>query len=168
MEPTSTSHIKKGLVIAAVLISLDLLASFTALKNAAWFNMVPSLFLLAAAFANVLHHAYEMKGAVSFGNAFAFGFKTSAVVAVIMVLYSALALMLLFPHLKVEAYESALQALQADKNKLPEEAKQEARKYADNAFVPMRVSLALMSTLIVGAVGSVLGAAVCKKNASIN
>jgi len=84
-------------------------------------------------------------------------------VALVMVLYTFISLKYIHPDFKEKAYGEALKGLQQQPNIMPEEAKSQAKAYADN-YIMTNVSLALMSTLIVSAVGSAIGAALAKKN----
>ena len=168
MEKKPVSNIIKGVIIAAILIVLDLIASTSVSKNVAWFAYAPTVVLVVAGIVNVVHYCRELNGNVKFGDAFAFGFKTAAVVALVMVLYTFISLKYIHPEMREKAYEAALAGLQQQGNTMPEEAKRQAREYADKAYIPSGVSLALMSTLIVGAVGSLIGAAVAKKKSVIS
>jgi len=163
MEKKPVSNIIKGLIIAAILIILDLLSSASFLKNVSWYAYVPTIFLVLASILNEIHYCSELKGNVKFGDAFAFGFKTAAIVALVMVLYTFISLKYIHPDFKEKAYGEALKGLQQQPNIMPEEAKSQAKAYADN-YIMTNVSLALMSTLIVSAVGSAIGAALAKKN----
>ena len=163
MEKKPVSNIIKGLIIAAVLIALDLLGSASFLKNAYWYAYVPTIVLVTACILNVIHYCSELKGNVKFGDAFAFGFKTAAIIALTMVLYTFISLKYIHPEFKEQSYQEALTGLQQQPNIMPDEAKSRARSYADN-FITTRVSLVLMSTVIVSAVGSAIGAALAKRN----
>ena len=163
MEKKPVSNIIKGLIIAAILIALDLLSSASFLKTATWYAYVPTVVLVLACMLNVIHYCSELNGNVKFGDAFAFGFKTAAIVALVMVLYTFVSLKYIRPDVKGQVYEQALKALQQQPNVMPEEAKNQAKSYADN-YIMTSVSLALMSTLVVSAVGSVIGAALAKRN----
>ena len=162
MEKKPVSNIVKGLIIAAILIVLDLLGATSFLKSASWFVFVPTIALVLLCALNVIHYCSELKGNVKFGDAFAFGFKTAAIVALVMVLYTFISLKYVHPEFKEKAYQEALTGYQQQPNIMPDEAKTQARNYADN-FTMISVSRALMSTLIVSAVGSAIGAALAKR-----
>lgn len=162
MEKKPVSNIIKGLIIAAILIVLDLMGSASFLKNAAWYAYLPMMVLVLASIINVIHYCSELKGNVKFGDAFAFGFKTAAIVALVMVLYTFISLKYIHPDYKEKTYELALKGFQQQPNIMPDEAKTQAKAYADN-YIMTSVSLALMSTLVVSAVGSAIGAAVAKR-----
>jgi len=162
MEKKPVSNIIKGLIIAAILIALDLLGSTSLFKNASWYMYAPTIVLVAACILNVIHYCSELKGNVKFGDAFAFGFKTAAIIALVMVLYTFISLKYIHPEFKENAYQEALTGYQLQPNMMPDEAKTQARSYADN-FILLSVSRALMSTVIVSAIGSAIGAALAKR-----
>jgi hypothetical protein len=163
MEKKPVSHIIKGVIIAAILIALDLLSSASFLKNVPWYAYVPTIVLLLASILNVIHYCSQLNANVKFGDAFAFGFKTAAIVALVMVAYTFISLKYIHPDYKEKAYELALKGFQEQPNIMPEEAKTQAKAYSDN-YIMTNISLALMSTLIVSAIGSAIGAALAKRN----
>lgn len=164
MEKKVTSNVTKGTVIALILIVLDMVSSFADFKYATWYTWIPSLLLIAAIIWACISYANQMENAVTFGNVFAHGFKTSAVVACLVFIYTLLAIFIIFPEMKDKALEMA--AIQMDKqgNNMPEETKEQALKFTEKIFVPVAIASAVLGTLIVGVIASLLGAAVAKKN----
>jgi hypothetical protein len=79
-----------------------------------------------------------------------------------MVLYTFISLKYIHPEFKENAYQEALAGYQQQPNIMPDEAKTQARNYKDN-FILLSVSRALMSTVIVSAIGSAIGAALAKR-----
>jgi cell division protein ZapA (FtsZ GTPase activity inhibitor) len=100
MDKKPVSNIIKGLIIAAILIVLDLLGSTSFFKSASWFTYLPTITLVVLCILNVIHYCNELKGNVKFGDAFAFGFKTAAIVALVMVLYTFISLKYVHPEFK--------------------------------------------------------------------
>jgi hypothetical protein len=164
---TVTSHITKGLIIALVLIVIDLVAMFTDLKLQSWYGWVSGCLMLAAFIWACINYANQMNNAVTFGSVFGHGFKTSAVVACFFFVYTLLVVYVIAPEFIPKMMEK--QMADAEKaGKLPpnisdedlERGKQMALKFAKIGALAGSV----LVTLIVGAIGSVLGAAFARKN----
>lgn len=165
MKPKNT-HIKYGLIIAAVLIVIYLLLSYTGLKHINAANYLPSLALTLLSMLNVLNYNRLCNGELTFGNAFAYGFKSIAVTTIIMIIYSVISATLLFPEMKEIAYQETIKALQQQGNTLPADIERTAKENVNRYYIPLSISSALMSTLITGALGAVIGAALSKKKSS--
>jgi hypothetical protein len=152
------SHLWKGLLIALFLLAHNIISISTSLKNADWFAYVPSPFLILSVGLSV--YVYRLlTGPQKFGDLFAHGFKVAATVASIMVLYTWLSVQVFFPQLKVEARAATLDYLSKQPNTLPGNLEADTDK-AMKAYLPTQMSMVLMSTLLVGAAGAALGAAV--------
>ncbi len=157
------AHIKYGAIIAAILIAVYLLLSYTALKHINPANYLPSVVLMLLSMFNVINYNRICDGELTFGNAFAYGFKTIAVTTIILVLYTFFSITVLFPELKEEAYLATVEALKQQGNVLPNEIEKIAREKVNQSYIPVYVSMSLMSTLITGSLGAVIGAALSKK-----
>ncbi|MBI1781922.1 MAG: DUF4199 domain-containing protein [Sphingobacteriales bacterium] len=97
MEKKVTSHVTKGLILALVLIVVDVAATVLNIKYETWFKWLPTLFFCIVIIWACINYANQMDNNVTFGNVFVHGFKTSAVIACIMVLYVILSIFVLFP-----------------------------------------------------------------------
>ena len=96
-----------------------------------------------------------------FGNYFAHGFKISAAVTVIMIIYIVV-FVLLFPDFKEKALDEARKAMDARGGS--EEQKVQAVEMTKKLFMVFLVAGTLIYNLIVGVIASLIGAAVTKKN----
>jgi hypothetical protein len=163
MEQKVTSPIVKGLIITLVLAILDLIGGFAHLKTATWFKWLPTLFLVAAIIWACINYGSQLNGNTTFGNVFAHGFKTSAVVACILILYTLLSIYIIFPDTKDLALEEARKQME-EKGNIPEANIDQAIEMTRKFFLPFAIGGALLGTLIVGAIASLLGSAFTKKN----
>jgi p-aminobenzoyl-glutamate transporter AbgT len=163
MDRQVTSHLTKGLVIGIVLILLNLLGSIPALANTTWYRYIPSFLFFLTAMLNVIHYAMQTGNTTKFGDNFAFGFKTVAIVALIMVLYTFVSLKFIHPELREQAYSDALVQLKQQGNTQAQEAEEQARTYATKMFIPFTVAQALFATVLIGTVSSLAGAIIAKK-----
>jgi hypothetical protein len=158
-----TTPLTKGLIISLIVIVIDIIASFAGFRFETWYTWVPTLIFCAAIIWACINYANQMNNAVTFGNVFAHGFKTTAVVTCILIVYTLLSLYLLFPDTKEVALEKARQ--QMEKNpEVSEEMIDQAMEMTNRLFVPFAIGGALIGNLISGALASVLGAAFARKN----
>jgi len=152
----------KGLLIALVVIILGIIGYFTGLGfSTTWYNWVVNLVLLAAIIFACVHFANQKEGFVTFGNVFLHGFKISAVVTIIMLVYTLLAFTVLFPDMKEKIFE--MQAAQMEKQGMDEDKIEQATSVMKNFFWPLTIGVTIFGTLIWGAISSLIGAAVAKK-----
>jgi hypothetical protein len=105
----------------------------------------------------------ENKNQVTFGNVFAHGFKTTAVVIVITVIYTVLAFKVLFPDMLDKVLE--LSRKQMMKNpKMTDEMIEQGMSMTKKYFMPFAIGGTIIGTGFLGLIGSLIGAAVAKKN----
>jgi heme/copper-type cytochrome/quinol oxidase subunit 2 len=162
MDKANKSHIKKGLYIAGALIFLDLLAQKSGLRMPLWFGYVSTLLLVGAVFVSCLLYV-RSNGPQKFGDIFAHGFKTTAVVSLIMALYAYLAVKFIYPAPTAEEISAAAQTIQQQGNTMPDEASRMAAEGAGKMWIIL-VPKEIFVTLVSGMIGALAGAAITKKN----
>jgi hypothetical protein len=128
-----------------------------------WLSWISyAIFIGGIVYGNILF-ANQNDNNVSFGNIFAHGFKTTAVVIVITVLYTVLALYVLFPDMVDKIIE--LSRTEMLKNpKLTDEMIEQGIAMTKKLFLPFAIAGAIFGTGFLGAIASLIGAAVAKKN----
>jgi hypothetical protein len=162
MEKKITPHTTKGLLLALLLIIIDIVASIAGIKFETWFRWLPTLIFLAVIIWACINYANQMDNQLTFGNLFVHGFKTSAVVASIMVIYTVLSLYVIFPEQIEQGLEMARQ--QMEEKNIPQANIDQGLELARKFNVPFAIMGAIFGTLIVGAIGSLIGGAIAKKN----
>ncbi|MBI2730199.1 MAG: DUF4199 domain-containing protein [Sphingobacteriales bacterium] len=162
MEKKITSHVTKGLIISLILIVLGLAFYFTGLYLETWNQYVVMLIYIAAIIWGVLLYGKEKDNAVTFGNLFAHGFKTAAVITCIMILYS-IAFGYIFPEMKEKIMEKAQEQMSAREGvtQAQIDAGMEMMKKSFTLF--MIIGL-IFWYLLAGVIASLIGAGVAKKN----
>ena len=163
MEPPKKTFVNAALVISLILIIADLIGKFANLTFTTWFKWLPSLILIAALIIACTAYGKENGGAVSFGNVFGYGFKISAVVTGIVLVYTIIALYFIFPEIKDMALEQARKQME-EKGTMSQDNIDTALAMTRKLFMPFAIAGVIIGTLLVGAIGSVLGAAFTKKN----
>ncbi len=163
METKITSPAVKGIMISLVLIAFGLIIQFMNLSDNKALSSIGIIFFFGAIIWSCIYYAKQMDANVSFGNVFADGFKTSAAVTAIMVVFTIISLKLLFPEMIDKALEQA-QANMAKQNSMSDEQIETAMTMTKKFFIPFAIGGALIIYLLIGAIASLIGAAAAKKN----
>lgn len=162
METKPTSPAIKGIMISLVLIVFSLVLEFMGQSQNKGLGSIGLLFFVVGIIWGCILYAKQLDGNVTFGNVFADGFKTSAAVTAIMVVFVIISLKLLFPETIDKAMEIAQKEMTA-KN-MPEDQMETGMNITRKFFTPIVVGATLFTYLAVGAIASLIGAGVAKKN----
>ncbi len=164
METAITNHKRKGFIIVAILIILDLLLKKSGIQVSDGQQYLPRLIIsFLGVVVSCLVFAKQSAGTMKFAEVFAHGFKTTAVIAFLMALYTFIAVKFIYAAPTLAEIEAGAKSIGQQGNVMPEEAKQMAIEGAKNRWV-IYVSLSIFSSLIPGILGAVTGAALAKKN----
>ncbi|GAA4329200.1 DUF4199 domain-containing protein [Flaviaesturariibacter amylovorans] len=159
------SQVVAGLIIAAAMIAahIGIHVSGNFLNTTAVYLGYLPLPLGLLYF--VRRHAHAQGTGATFGNLFAYGFRITAVVIVIMVIYAALFYTVL-PQYKDRIMEASMKAQEfGNKQTIDDEAGTEKLARRDDHFIQWTVSFTLFRLLFIGALSSLLAAAVSPKHA---
>jgi hypothetical protein len=151
----------KGLLIALIVIILGIAGYFTNLGFSTWYNWVVNLVMLAAIIFACIHFANQKQGYVTFGNVFLHGFKITAVITIIVLIYTLLAFTVLFPDMKEKIFE--MQQAQMEKRGLDDDKLEQAMSMMKKYFMIFLVLGVIFGTLVWGSIASLIGAAIAKK-----
>ncbi|TMI90810.1 MAG: DUF4199 domain-containing protein [Bacteroidetes bacterium] len=151
----------KGLLIALIVIILGIAGYFTNLGFSTWYNWVVNAIMLAAIIIACVHFANQKQGYVTFGNVFLHGFKITAVVAIIVLVYTLLAFTVLFPDMKEKIFE--MQQAQMEKKGIDDDKIEQGMTIMKKYFMIFLVIGVIFGTLVWGSIASLIGAAVAKK-----
>jgi len=162
MEKKITTHVTKGLIIGLIAVVIGVAAYIAALDMQSWYRWVSTLIVCIGIIWACISYAQQLDGMVTFGNVFAHGFKTSVVVALIIVVYFVLATTVIFPDMKERAMEAARQQMEKD-GKLSEDQINQGLDIAKKFFMVFGIGGTIVGTLIAGAIASLIGAAIAKK-----
>jgi hypothetical protein len=157
-----TSNVTKGIIIALLLCVLSLISYFTKSQQSNWAKWLPLLILAGGIIYSCISYANENDGLVTFGNTFAHGFKVTAVVTILMILFNVL-FILVFPDVKTQALEITRQEMEKQPNVTSEQI-DTGMRFMDKGFYLLMFAGILLGTLITGVIASLIGAAVAKKN----
>jgi uncharacterized membrane protein len=98
----------------------------------------------------------------TFGNYFAHGFKIAALVTAIMIIYIVI-FVYLFPDVREKAMEAAKKSMES-KGQMTQEQINQALGITQKFFMVFLIGATLLGYLIFGALASLIGAGITKKN----
>src|SRR6478735_5727774 len=114
MENKVTTPQVKGFVISLMLIIYGLIVYFVDGMKHPELSYVQYAIFLAGIIWACISYSKQMNANVTFGNLFAHGFKTTAVVTIIILIYTILAFKVLFPDMVDKSIEVTRQKMEAD------------------------------------------------------
>lgn len=163
MEKQITSHIVKGALLGAFSILFSIIIYIFNLYSVTWLSWISYAVIVGGIIYGNIVYANQNNNNVSFGNIFAHGFKTTAVLIVISVVYTLLSLKVLFPDMIDKIID--MSRIEMEKNpKMTDEIIEQAISMTRKFFIPFAVGGVLIGTGFMGAIGSLIGAGVAKKN----
>ena len=161
MEQKVTSPTTKGLIIALALVVLSLIVQFTGSEQTIWGRWLGIVILCAGVIWACISYGQQMNGNVTFGNVFAHGFKTSAVVTVLSILFMVI-ILLVMPDIKEKGMEAARAEMEKNPN-MTESQIEQGVAMASKFFYVFLIAGILFGYLIIGLIASLIGAGVTKK-----
>jgi len=162
METKVTSPLAKAVIIALILIVFNLIIQFMNMLDNKGVGSIGIVILIAGIIWSVVTYAKQLSGNVTFGNAFAHGFKVTAAITAIMIIYTFISLKFINPEMRDIAMEKARAQLESQGQS--DEQIDKILNMTKKNFVLFAVAGQLLSTIIIGAIASLIGAAVAKKN----
>ena len=140
METKVTTHIVKGVILGAVYILLSTIIYAFNLYSIQWLSLLIYLFIFAGIIISNIVYANQNNNNESFGNIFADGFKTTSLFIIISIAFTVLFFIL-----------------------LPEMIEDFIAMQKDN-FWTFTIAGNIVLNAIIGAIASLIGAGVAKKN----
>lgn len=160
-EQKPISHIIAGLMIAGVLIIFSMALYFAGIQQGGIYQVIQLLMIGVGLIVFINMHGNAHKNQVRFGNLFSYGFKTTAVLTLIMVIFS-VAFFLLFPDIKEKIFESTREQMEKRGNMTQEEIEKGLEMWR-NMFWVFTIGGTLLVYALIGAIASAIGAAITKK-----
>ena len=163
METQVTSHIVKGITLSVISIVFSVIVSvFNLYEMQSLTYLNYAIFLVGLIYGAILY-SNENKNQVTFGNIFAHGFKTTAVIIVITSLYTVLAVKFLFPESIDISLRISRKGMESNPN-IPKESIDQNLNLVRNYFIPLTLGISMVVLAFLGLIASLIGAAVAKKN----
>ena len=161
MQQKITSTTIKGFIIGLIMIAVSLTASFMGVQANGSFQWIIYCIFFAGIIFSIYQYGKQVNNNSTFGNYFAHGFKVSAMVTILMIAFLVI-FMTVFPEFKEKAMDEAKKSM-SSKN-LSEEQVEKALDITKKFFMVFLIGGALLGYLLFGAIASLIGAAVTKKD----
>ena len=155
------SHITAGLIIAGVLIVYSMVLTFLDLSTNQALGMLSLGILIGMLIYFVTQYGKSVEHNATFGQLFSFGFKATAVATIISIAFQLL-FFVIFPEYKDKITE--MQREQMYQRGMTDAQVEQAMTFTAKFFYAFLIGGALVGNLIFGAIGSLIGAAITKKN----
>ena len=162
METKVTTPQIKGLIISLILIVYGLIIYFIDGMRHPELSYVQYAIFIGGIIWACVSYSKQLNANVTFGNLFAHGFKTTAVITVIILIYTVLAFNVLFPDMVDKSIEMTRQKLEASGKATDSQIEQQTTMMKDH-FTLFAVVGVIFGFAIIGAISSLIGAAVAKK-----
>lgn len=161
MEQKVTTPVVKGIIISLILIVIALGLQFAGLSQNKGLGSISFIVLIGGIIWACISYAKQMDGNVSFGNTFAHGFKTTAVITILMVAFTAI-IMTFLPEIKEQALDQAMKDMEG-KN-MSDDQIETGMNLTKKYMMVFLIGGILFIYLVIGLISSLIGAAVAKKN----
>jgi drug/metabolite transporter (DMT)-like permease len=161
MEKKVTTPVTTGLIISLVLIILGIIGYISGMDQQTWYRWISIILFIAGIIYACINYGKQLDNNVKFGDIFAFGFKTSAVVTCIMIVFI-IVFVLIFPDIKEKAMDTARKQME-EKQQLSEEQIEAGLSFTRKSFMVFLVVGSLFLYLAAGAISALIGAAITKK-----
>jgi len=167
MEKKALTHVQKGLILALIQIAMSVIFYALDLTQESWVTFVTFGVFIAGIVWACVSFGKSKNNYLTFGEAFAHGFKVTAVVTSLVVVYSFL-FILLFPEMKAEAINKAREQMENNPNGMTEEQIEMGIQFTEKYFNVFIIGGSLIGYLFVGVLASVVGAIVTPKKGKLN
>jgi hypothetical protein len=153
MEKQITSHIVKGAILGGISILFSIIIYVFNLYTTQWLSWISYAILIGGIIYGNILFSNQNNNNVSFGNIFAHGFKTTAVVIVISVVYTILSLKVLFPDMIDKIVD--ISRVEMEKNpQMTDEMIEQGITMTKKLFLPFAIGGIILGLGFFGAIGS--------------
>ena len=164
MENKVLSNLNAALILFMLMVIYTLVINFGGYQANVQMSWISYVIVIVGIMVLVIKYGKDMQGHVTFGNLFAYGFKTIAILIIFYIAFTIL-FYVVFPEYKMRLLE--IMKENTLKNATPENRDQAEKgvEIIQRFFWVSMIAGILISFAILGAVGSLLGAAFSKKGA---
>lgn len=154
----SIGHVVAGLIIGGALVLLSLVFSGEGGMASGW---LPILITIGGLVLFINLHGKAHNNQKTFGELFSYGFKATAMLILVVVVFVIITA-LLFPEMKTKVMEIT-RAEMEKQGKLSDDEIDNAVNMMDKYYWALAIGGTLLMYVIIGAIGSLIGAAVTPK-----
>jgi hypothetical protein len=160
-ERKQISHIAAGLMIAGLIIVLSLILSAMGAGGTMGRGSHAFLIIVGGLIYFIYQYGRANNYSKGFGDLFAYGFKTTSIFTLVFIVF-----VIIFTLLDPESKNKFLEITRAEMEKQSKTTDDDLDKYIgflDKYYLLVLVGGTLLAYLVIGAIGSLIGAAVTKK-----
>lgn len=161
MEEKVTTPVVKGLIVSLILIVFSLALYFSDQMMNKTLGYLQYAIVMGGIIWACINYSNQMQHRITFGNAFVHGFKMTAVITVIMVVYTVLSFKVLFPEMMDKILDQT--AAELEKKNMPDDQVDNTMNLTRKFFIPFAIAGVLFIFMFMGVISSLIGAAVAKK-----
>jgi NADH:ubiquinone oxidoreductase subunit 6 (subunit J) len=162
MENKKLSNLNAGLLLFLLMVVFTLIINMGGFQRNSKLNWLSYLIIVCGITLLVIKYGKDMGNNVTFGNLFGYGFKTIAITTIFFIAFSLL-FYTVFPEYKTQLLEiSRENAMQKATPENREQMEKGIEMFQRFFWVAMIAGI-LVSFAILGAIGSLIGAAIAKK-----
>jgi len=162
-EKKPISHIAAGLVISGILIVISIITSLlmgnTSKPGSGWISY---LVIIGGLIFFINQYGKSRNNNVGFGDLFSYGFKATAVLTLVFVLFLVI-LSFVYPELKEKAMEAARVQMENQKGATDSDIER-GMNLMNKYFWAFMIGGMMLGFAFIGAIGSLIGAAITKKD----
>jgi len=162
MEKKPVTHIIAGLIISAVMILYSLVLNFTGQVGNQSLGYVAYAVTIGMLIYFIIQYGKANGDNLSFGKLFTYGFKATALIALVTTAFNVLIFMI-FPDLKEKVMDISREQMAQRPGVTPEQIDM-GMEFMKKNFTTFMVIGGIFMTVIFGAIGTLIGAAIAKKN----
>ena len=162
MNKTIASPQIKGIVIGLLLAILAFIFFFRKMDQNMNIQYISYIAFIGGIIWSVWYYGKQINYQSTFGNYFAHGFKTAAVITAIMIIFF-LILMFAFPEFKEDAMDASRKAIAAQKG-ITEEGINQGMEISNKFFGVLLIGGTMIGYLFFGAIAALIGAGITKKD----
>ncbi len=163
METKIVQPWMKGLILGLITTTYGIALYLMDLWQNKSLGYVSYVIVLAGIIWSCIYYAKQMDGNVTFGNVFAHGFKVTATLIVITVVFTFLEVKIIFPEMIDKIIDIAAKEMEKNKN-LNDEQIKSALDMTRKFMMPFMIGGVILGYGIFGAISSAIGAGIAKKN----
>lgn len=161
-EQKPISHFIAGLIISAMLIVFSLGIYFLDMMQNRAMAWISYLILIGGLILFINLYGKAKNYELGFGGLFGYGFKSTAIIALSMGLFSLL-FFLAFPEFKEQILEMTRNAME-EQGKATDKQIEDMFSMMDKNFLLFYIGFPILGYVFFGVIGSLIGAAVTRKN----
>ncbi|HZI00540.1 MAG TPA: DUF4199 domain-containing protein [Flavisolibacter sp.] len=155
------SPIIAGLIVAGVAVIFSLLLSVTGAEGSRGLGLLNYIIIIAALAFLIVQYGKANRNQMSFGELFGYGFKATAIYTLIFLIFLAI-MVVMSPDMKQKTLEVA--RVEMEKQGRTDAEIDQAINIADRYYMVGLLGGSVFMLVLIGTIGSLIGAAVTKKN----